>query len=90
MAGLLDPFELEMGFTSEELKVAYRDLVQIWHPDRFGQNERLQQKAQQKLKEINEANIVLWNYLASKPKPKPKPKKETVSKTPSIRRPQTF
>ena len=69
IASLLDLFELERGFTSEELKVAYRDLVQIWHPDRFAQNDRLQLKAQNKLTEINEANIILQNYLASQSKP---------------------
>lgn len=96
LASLLDLFELERGFTSEELKVAYRDLVQIWHPDRFAQNERLKQKAEKKLIEINEANIVLQNYLASKPRPRSKPrqrsqpKKDPISKSTSQRRPSTF
>jgi DnaJ domain len=38
-----------------EIKQAYRDLVEIWHPDRFTHNERLRQKAEQQLKEINSA-----------------------------------
>lgn len=39
----------------EELKMAYRDLAKVWHPDRFLHDPRLQEKAQEKLKEINEA-----------------------------------
>ncbi len=39
-----------------EVKEAYRDLVKVWHPDRFrNENQRLQQRANKKLKEINDA-----------------------------------
>jgi hypothetical protein len=38
----------------DQLRQAYRDLVQIWHPDRL-KGERLKAMAEQKLKEINEA-----------------------------------
>lgn len=41
--------------SGQELKGAYRDLAKVWHPDRFSHDPRLQQKAQEKLKEINEA-----------------------------------
>jgi len=43
------------GASSAELKAAHRDLAKVWHPDRFLHDPRLQQKAQEKLKEINEA-----------------------------------
>jgi curved DNA-binding protein CbpA len=43
------------GASAEELKAAHRDLAKVWHPDRFSHDPRLQQKAQEKLKEINEA-----------------------------------
>ena len=36
----------------EEVQRAYRDLVQVWHPDRFTSNERLQSKAQEQLKQF--------------------------------------
>lgn len=39
-----------------EIREAYRDLVKVWHPDRFrNENQRLQERANEKLKEINEA-----------------------------------
>jgi len=39
----------------DEIKQAYRDLVKIWHPDRFPGDIRLQGKAQEQLKDINSA-----------------------------------
>ena len=43
------------GASRQELKAAYRDLTKVWHPDRFAHDPRLQQKAEEKLKEINAA-----------------------------------
>jgi len=39
----------------DEIRQAYRDLVRIWHPDRFSGDSRLQKKAQEQLKDINAA-----------------------------------
>jgi uncharacterized protein YjbI with pentapeptide repeats len=48
--------ELEPGATLDEVNQAYKDLAFVWHPDRMPQdNLRLQEKAQKKLQEINEA-----------------------------------
>lgn len=47
--------DLEPGASPEEVKQAWRDLAQVWHPDRFAGNERLRVKAEQTLKQINEA-----------------------------------
>jgi hypothetical protein len=46
---------LESGASPEEVRQAYRDLVTVRHPDRFTQDPRLRQKAQDKLKEITDA-----------------------------------
>lgn len=50
---------LEAGASPEQVKQAYRDLVTVWHPDRFSHDERLRQIAQNKLKEIRGAYEVL-------------------------------
>lgn len=47
------------GVSNRELKAAHRDLAKVWHPDRFLHDPRLQEKAQEKLKEINEAYELL-------------------------------
>jgi DnaJ domain len=55
------------GVSMRELKAAHRDLAKVWHPDRFQHDPRLQEKAQEKLKEINEA----YDLLSSGKVPRP-------------------
>ena len=45
--------ELESNATPDQIKQAYKDLARVWHPDRFLNDPKLQEKAQEKLKEIN-------------------------------------
>jgi len=52
---------LKPGASQEEVNQAYRDLVNVWHPDRFVGNLRLQKKAEEKVKEINAA----YEYVKS-------------------------
>jgi len=59
MEKLLELFGLDRDFTRAELDQAYRDLVQVWHPDRYSYNPRLQHKAEETLKEINNAYELL-------------------------------
>jgi hypothetical protein len=47
--------ELDPSASDEEVKRACRDLTKVWHPDRFGDDPRLRQKAEEKLKSILEA-----------------------------------
>ncbi len=57
---------LEPGASLEAVNQAYKDLAFIWHPDRIPKdNPRLQQKAQEKLKEINYARDQLRSIRAS-------------------------
>jgi len=56
---------VDVNVTREQLKKAYRDLVRIWHPDRFANDPRLQEKADAKLKEINDAYKQLQVLLAT-------------------------
>jgi DnaJ-like protein len=50
---------LNRGASPDEIRQAYRDLAQIWHPDRFSHDVRLRLKAQEKMKEINGAYEVV-------------------------------
>lgn len=54
---------LKPGDSPDEVKDAYRDLVKVWHPDRFAHDPKLQVKAQEKLKEINEAYQKIQDFL---------------------------
>ncbi len=62
---LLDAFktlELSPESSREEVRLAYRDLIQVWHPDKHYSNDRLREKASEKLKEINRAYDFLREY----------------------------
>jgi hypothetical protein len=46
---------LEPGAPAEDVRQAYRDCVEAWHPDRFAHSPERQQRAQARMKQINEA-----------------------------------
>jgi len=54
---------LTIEATQQEAMEAYRDLVKIWHPDRFANDPKLAAKAQEKLKEINEAYRIIKDFF---------------------------
>uniref|UniRef100_A0A7C4W191 J domain-containing protein n=1 Tax=Desulfatirhabdium butyrativorans TaxID=340467 RepID=A0A7C4W191_9BACT len=58
----LDILHLPKTASPEEIKSAYRDMVRVWHPDRFGNDERLRQKAEEQLRLINEAHEALLQF----------------------------
>jgi outer membrane protein assembly factor BamE (lipoprotein component of BamABCDE complex) len=45
--------------TESDIRIAYRDLVSVWHPDRHQDNERVRRKAEEMLKRINAARDIL-------------------------------
>ncbi|HYG76167.1 MAG TPA: J domain-containing protein [Planctomycetota bacterium] len=50
----LETLELPATATPEQIRQAYRELVKVWHPDRFSEAS-LKARAEEKLKEINTA-----------------------------------
>ncbi|MBW1798375.1 MAG: J domain-containing protein [Deltaproteobacteria bacterium] len=58
--------ELDPGASPDEAKQAYKDIVNVWHPDRFSNNLRLKEKAEEKIKEVNAAYDTVKSFLSSK------------------------
>jgi len=82
-----DLLGLTPGASPEELKAAHRDLAKVWHPDRFLHDPRLRQKAQEKLKEINEAYDQLRSGRAKRQTQAPSsaPKRHTWARTQTVK-----
>jgi len=57
--------ELHYAATEAEARQAYKDIVNVWHPDRFCNNPRLKQRAEKKLKEVNEAYEMVKLFLGN-------------------------
>lgn len=52
---------LKEGATKAEIKTAYKEMAQILHPDKQGDNEKLRARAEEQFKQVNEAKDVLLN-----------------------------
>jgi len=63
IAEALKTLGLDKGSDANDVKLAYRDLAKIWHPDRFQNDERVGAKAEAQIKVINEAKTVALNYV---------------------------
>lgn len=50
---------LSDGATVEDIRVAYRELAQMLHPDKYGSNARLRRRAEQQMGVLNEARDAL-------------------------------
>lgn len=74
--------EIEPGASQDEIKQAYKDLAKVWHPDRFSNDTRLRQKAEEKLKRINAAYEFLKSHQLQVSPSKVKPKQEQSVETP--------
>jgi len=73
--------ELDPNASVDEAKQAYKDIVNVWHPDRFSHNSRLKEKAEEKLKEINVAYETVSSLLSSKKGIRPRPDQAPPAKT---------
>src|ERR1043166_3874517 len=59
--------EIEPGCSPHLVKEAYRELVKVWHPDRFQNDPNLRQRANAKLQELNHAFDLITAFLAKTP-----------------------
>ena len=59
--------EIDRHASMEEVRQAYKDIVNVWHPDRFSDNPRLRAKAEKKLKEVNAAYERVQRFLGPMP-----------------------
>ena len=50
--------------TEQAIKEAYRDLIKVWHPDRFGSDARLVAKAQEHAKQVHQMDLTREQALA--------------------------
>lgn len=74
--------------TRKQIDLAYRDLVKVWHPDRFESDPALRLKAEEKLRELNDAYDALrrprifprFSARAQTP-PTPSPEGQATSQT---------
>jgi len=55
--------ELEEGAPFDEVKRTYRQLLQVWHPDRFTGHSELRQRAERRTQELNNAYAALRNHF---------------------------
>lgn len=62
----LEILELDQTASIADVNQAYKDIVNVWHPDRFTHNPRLQRKAEGKIKEINTAYATLKTFYSRK------------------------
>lgn len=51
----LKALDLPATASYDQVKSSYRELVKVWHPDRFGHDVKLKARANSKLMEINQA-----------------------------------
>ncbi|MEL6779183.1 MAG: molecular chaperone DnaJ, partial [Cyanobacteria bacterium J06597_16] len=67
-----------------QVNQSYKDLVFIWHPDRIpSDRDRLRQKAETKLKQLNEARALLRSHAKEGKLPNAKAAGTAASRTAS-------
>lgn len=68
--------EVHPEASCEEIRRAYKELIKVWHPDRFPNDARLIEKANEKLKLINLAYKKILTYLESQAPPQAEPQSQ--------------
>ena len=58
-AEAFDVLGLSADASRDEIGIAYRELAQMLHPDRFADNDKLRARAERQMRRINEARDVL-------------------------------
>ncbi len=58
--------EIDRTASIDDVNQAYKDIVSVWHPDRFTHNPRLKRKAEEKIKDVNIAYETLKSFYALK------------------------
>ena len=61
----LEVLELKNATSISQAKHAYRELVHVWHPDRFPSNSPIKKRADEKIREINIAYENLTAFLSA-------------------------
>ena len=56
---------LEENATEADIKLAYKEMAQILHPDKFAGNKKLSERANEQFKHVNEARDVLLGKKGS-------------------------
>lgn len=62
---------LKPDASRDQITIAYRELVQMLHPDKYGDNKRLRARAEQQMRAINEARDVLLKGERTSRRPSP-------------------
>ena len=75
--------EIDRSAGLDEAKQAYRDLIAVWHPDRYTHNPRLQAKAVEKMKVINAAFEAVSRHILETGPEKSQPPRNPPGAAPS-------
>lgn len=72
--------DLSSTASSDDAEAAYRDLIKVWHPDRFPSDRRLKERAEEKTKQLNEAMSIIRNHASiEQPCSSPSPESQQTS-----------
>ena len=72
--------ELPDGAGWTQVQKSWRELMKVWHPDRFPHNPDLQREAEERTKQINNAYDILKRYLKDGDIPRPRPRSSKQSR----------